>query len=396
MMQTHSHSHSHLRAPAVPPMAAMQSAAPPIRVAALGIGAHQMRSLALALQGSDRGACVLTEEAQADAYILDMDSYQACSALQGLRERYPERPRLLLSLMHLEPSLVADDLVVGKPIRLTELVAQTAALRERALAASAGAARAPRRHGWGRPAAADSGASGRAAGLLDDRQGSALIGTAPDIDLADPAELTKAYYDPRRFLQGLVCEARDFALARGLGVRVLGPWPEIVLDPARGLAWAAGPDTQLRPYCVQPSVLHESHLDYVQRPAQGPDLRSTVALDAFVWKLALWASRGRLPVGTPLDAPVVLARWPNFTRLAVAPGAMRIAALWMHEPHSLIATVEALSLPQRAVFSFYSTAAALGLVHCQTSQTRTRPLPTAPGPRRGIIGRILRRLHVHP
>ena len=323
----------------------------------------------------------------------------------------PRRPLVLLSLTPLEEELVGRDLVLAKPIKLDDLVARLAALRERLhevpvapgapAAPAAVAAAPPRKDDWGRPAAAgDMEARAHAARLLDNEQANALIGTAPDIDPTDPDQLAKAYYDPSRFLQSLVIQARDSAAARGQAVFIRGPWPEIVLDPVRHLAYVAGADTRLRPYCLQPELLHQGRLEYIDAALVSREESGAIELDALIWKLALWASRGRLPRGTPVDVPVTLDRWPNFPRLLLAPGAMGIAALWAHEPHTLIHTAEALNLPQRSVFSFYSATAALGLAHCVAGGSATvHRRPPTPEPSgalgRSLIRRIVKRLHLH-
>jgi hypothetical protein len=378
--------------PAAGTAVAGQAGGSPLRLAVVGMADRQARSLEMALQGPGRGTCTLSDESQAQAFIVDMDSYQAHTTLSTLRRRFPDRPRLLLSLAHLDAETVEDDLLVSKPIRVNELIAQVQVLRERALSPPTRAANrepAP----WGRAAAIDTHAREHAAQMLESQPASALIGTAHDVDPNDQVQLAKAYYDPHRFLQGLVCDARDEARVRGRGVRIAGPWPEIVLDPARGLARVTEPDARLRPYCVQPAAREQSRLEFLDDTPIDRELPGTLNLDALIWKLALWASRGRLPSDTPVDAPVTLVRWPNFTRLLVSPGAMRIAALWTHEPHSLLATAERLGLPQRAVFAFYSAASALELAHCHASPVRMRHTPSAPRVRGGIIGRIVRRLH---
>ncbi|WP_295388584.1 hypothetical protein [uncultured Thiodictyon sp.] len=393
---------------------------PPLRVAVVGMEVRQVKTLELAFQGPCRDACMLVDEPQAQACIVDMDSYQASTALAELRRRDPLRPLILLSLAPLAPAVVASDLVLAKPISLDDLVARLGVLRERVRQAALAAAAAQREAAtvpladdasamivvakriddWGRPAVAgDPQARSRVARLLDQEQANALIGTAPDIDPSDPHQLVKAYYDPSRFLQSIVIAARDSAHARGQGVRIQGPWPEIVLDPLRGLARIADADHRLRPYGLQPAALQQSRLEYIERLVLLHGQFRTVALDALIWKLALWAARGRLPLDTPVDVPVQLQRWPNFTRLTLAPGAMSIAALWAREPHSLIRTAEVLNLPQRSVFAFYSAAAALGLAQCRADAApkalaSNRPLDFAADARRGLLGRIMKRLNV--
>ena len=84
-------------------------------------------------------------------------------------------------------------------------------------------------------------------------------------------------------------------------------------------------------------------------------------LDAFLWKVALWTYRGRLPAETQVDKRVYLIHWPNLTRLHPVPEAMRIAALWSEQPMTLGYTATTLGVPQRYVFAFYSAAHTIGL-----------------------------------
>jgi hypothetical protein len=116
--------------------------------------------------------------------------------------------------------------------------------------------------------------------------------------------------------------------------------------------------------------------------------------EALVWKTALWASRGRVPVGICLDTPVFIRRWPNLTRLQLFPHALRIAALWSQQPHSLLATAQALKIPQRHVFGFFSAANALGLASTTRREVDFlfQPAPLKKSKRHNLFGRILNRL----
>ena len=124
-------------------------------------------------------------------------------------------------------------------------------------------------------------------------------------------------------------------------------------------------------------------------------------LDGLEWELALWASRGRLPRGTGLEHPIRLKSWPNLTRLAVPPEAMRIAGLWSRGELSLRETVASLGAPQRYVFAFYSACAALGHVEQVVAPApAAKPRSPAAGtagepaalPSRGLFKRVLGKL----
>lgn len=133
-----------------------------------------------------------------------------------------------------------------------------------------------------------------------------------------------------------------------------------------------------------------------------PRIRETEGL---IWSIAAWSSRGRVPVGTPLDHPVHLLHWPNLTRLSDIPGAMQISALWIKQPTSLLETANILGLPYRHVFSFYVACHALGLVHIEVAtqpaqaqiQNNAHPSKAAPitTEKRGLFSRMLSKLGIN-
>jgi hypothetical protein len=119
-------------------------------------------------------------------------------------------------------------------------------------------------------------------------------------------------------------------------------------------------------------------------------------MDAFIWKLALWTSAGRIPIGMDPNRPVLLKAWPNFTRFVVFPHAMRIAALFAQRPISPIAAARILNVYQQFVFAFISAAYALGLtVQLQlTEPAESAPVSAPPPPpeKIGLLRKILTRL----
>jgi hypothetical protein len=159
-------------------------------------------------------------------------------------------------------------------------------------------------------------------------------------------------------------------------------------------------ERQFRPYCTLPNDTQKISLRVLSNPASAIDHSSTYqcSVTAFIWQLALWSARGRLPEGTDINQPVHLRRWPNFTRIAVTPHALAITALWAKGPRSLIDTAQMLNIPQRYVFAFYSAAHALQLVEGETAQEQQHPtahLPLRRSRNRGTLGRLLGYLRGH-
>lgn len=367
-----------------------------LRLAAVGMDERQRNTLSLMCQGPCRNACVVVDAIEAEASVIDMDSYQAVNRLAELRLTHPERPALLLSLRPLSDELRAGELYVAKPVRIEEFTQVLSQIRRFAHPAPAPAAFPAPKPSQPHTPVPTQNSNGRnhAARLMDDGLDHAYVGSAPDIDPSMPTQLEKAYYDPERYLQGIVMRARDMARAQHCSVQIRGAWPALTLSADAMLVQVLETDNRLRPYSVQPDVAVGASLDYIDAPPLQAGQPGVVSLDAFLWKLALCAARGRLPRNTPLDVPILLRNWPNFTRLTVTPGALNIAALWAARPHSPLHTAQLLGLPQRHVFAFYSAAHALDLaLSMQRAADRLiEPQAPPPAPLQNLLGRILGKL----
>jgi hypothetical protein len=117
-------------------------------------------------------------------------------------------------------------------------------------------------------------------------------------------------------------------------------------------------------------------------------------MEEFLWKVALWTSCGRIPQDVDLTAPVFLQCWPNFTRLQLSPNFLRIAALLVQQPRTLMDVAKALEIPQKDVFAFFSATRAIGLSGQVKRQDNANPAPSMPAPRKngGFLKKILQRL----
>ncbi|KPM56131.1 hypothetical protein ACG83_13435 [Frankia sp. R43] len=215
--------------------------------------------------------------------------------------------------------------------------------------------------------------------------------------------ITVRRYDPARYLQGLVASAWRQAADRGQAVYIQGDWPGIAVYPRSLTAVVYGGEDSLRPYAGTEDLPLRAGLVFSRAPEYDVNHPGMVPLDVLMWKLALGASRGRLPLDTPLDTPCALWEWPNFTRLIVTPGAMSVAALWARQVCTLSETISLLRLPAEDVFVFYSAAVAVDLVHPElpsrpaplrsSAQLQPQPQPVdAPSPRRSLLRKLFDRL----
>ena len=215
-------------------------------------------------------------------------------------------------------------------------------------------------------------------------------------------------YDPRHYLQGVVAGAWQRAAGARLVVHVQGPWPTVSLYPDSYVAVVEGGADVLREFAGRPELARDARFAFSPSPRFRVDHPDMVAIDVLMWKLAVGASRGRLPVGADLETPCRMREWPNFTRLLLTPGALEIAALWTQYTCTVAQTIEYLRLPGSDVFAFYSAVAATGFLVTEEPPPQFATLggfpapvpaspPTAPptgraSPRRGLLRTLFDKL----
>ncbi|TXH82633.1 hypothetical protein [Thauera aminoaromatica] len=338
-----------------------------LRLCHTGMDSRSLYAFELFLSRISPHACQISGEESADVAFIDLDNELGAYLLEGHRLLYPSRP-LIVSARR--PPMGNDPLTIEvvKPVGLSAFSAALEQVR-RLLPGDATTA----------PAAPAEPARTATPPALDSRQPSAdpisllrqieerlstfYVGSMPDVDLDDLAARSAIYYTPEHFLQGVIARAIAHAREIQRPVRIDDPnGAALYLDPRSGIAYQARSANALRALAQLPTrgTVSLSRVESSDAPA----LESLAgrSLEALEWDVALWASRGRVPVGTHLDHPVRLLAWPNLTRLAVPPEAMRIAGLWSKGGISLRDTVRLLGVPQRYVFAFYSACLALGHV----------------------------------
>lgn len=370
-------------------------------VRVVGMHERERYALEMLLAKKAKGTYRLIEDEDADVTLIDVDNAMGHMAWAHLRSHAKPRSLILLSV---RVPAGADDygaLTVRKPFSPVEMLdalhrahrkpksskatdrTPSVPLEEAPLDASGGDSEQTETRSHARR---DTGA---AATQLSENQSSTFIGTLPDIDASDAAAVSKASFDPEHFLLGGVISAYRLAEQSNqpvcLRIARLGCTLYVIPEEQRVLATP----TRQRLQILTKLRLEERecNLTTLHSSAEIEACWNEWQMDAFLWLLTLWTSRGRMPVGTDLNARVVLRRWPNMTRLQMFPNAMRIAALWHARPMSLPDTATHLRIPQRFVFAFYSAASALDL-------TELAEAPVAPPERdgrhkRGLLQRLL-------
>jgi hypothetical protein len=372
----------------------------PISVAVVGMDTKTRRILEMVFRGPGKDDYTLVEQLQlAQACIFDLDSLDGTNSWKDYRTQYPNMPTLILSLHHKD---IAGTVYVKKPIEVHLLLAALSKIKKwlikPATAITTNNPTCPKNTTNPLSVPTDAKLATEIALEEEEELIHQFCGYNQDINLASSQEIEKIYYNPEQYLQGFFDKvfAASMRLEHG-GILIEGLYTPVIFLPQQNqlLCGCELGSSKLRTMTLLPlqknrlrmtnlseaEVIH--YLSVYQLSGQ--------PLENFLWRVALWTARGRLPKGTDLHKDVILLHWPNFTRLIVTPYALKISALWVAQPHSLLATARVLNIPQRYVFAFYSAAHALKLAFVDRRAT-PRTAKLTPNEKRGLFQRILARL----
>jgi hypothetical protein len=345
---------------------------------------------------------VLSDEGAADVAVIDVDTPEGRPEFDRQRRQHPARPLVLLAFDEADARTL-NGIVVAKPLKVDRLIGVLKEVAERIAKDGAGgevltlrsSEAVGERPKGGRSelsmARAPTEATDRAIANQHARGRHYYISAIPDVDLDVPEQRAKIFYDPNQFLQGFVQKAVRLGIDNGSAVHLSGvAFGKIEIYPSARQVRVSAAAGAL--YAVARTPLRDEDVTFELIPDSAKSAANDAGiepLDALLWRLALWASRGRLPIDANLDGAVVLRRWPNLPRLLYPPHATRIAGLWSRRATRLSLTAKTLAIPQRYVFAFYSACAALDLVIADRRRTPRPEVVETPNPERRSLFRLL-------
>jgi hypothetical protein len=345
--------------------------------------------------------------ASPDIAIIDMDCVGAQTLWDDFRKQYPSLPTIIATV---SPPENPQAPVLSKPIRMDVLFP----LLRKTLAA---------RGGQSRPSTVPS-----ASGIAEAAPArGVVVPIAPTVSIAGSAPITPTSsgtpiapataspsekvvaqgemeshvlpesierFDPH---QGLLFMLGDIRRRRIPSVVSIAGQDAIIALPGQDNALLLQDMAAIRRACDVSSVTVSVR---PLTPTDMPPPAVSQNLTALLWQTSLWTSQGRLMEGIHPETLVRLRQWPNLTRLAPIPEAMRIAAFWVRFPVNLHLTVKMLNIPPRYVFDFLAAANAIGILDVPDSGTQCvskpplpQPHPTAEQKERGsLLSRLLRKV----
>jgi hypothetical protein len=385
----------------------------PLGVALLGVNDRDRAILELFLDQHWSSNCLLVSEELADLCILDLDSLGGNKLLKQQQNSNPNRPLIVLSVrdvnidnVHLLRKPLSRQLL-KRAIEDCISALGLAVPEEEPPTPTPEATPKPRPEGHKE---ADTALTvfknnGRRSTLPNSATQARIIrGSCGHMDRFEvnisPGSNT-VYYDPTTLLQQELKSAISQCRRETRALRMSLPDDKyIVLLPESNVALTNLSDSKLRPRCLLPIDKYQFHIDF-------PDVHeinqlhtrseSPQDIDGLLWKITLWSARGRLPLGIHIDTTIGLRQWPNLTRLLAIPQFLRIAALWVKTPQSLIKTAELLNIEARYVCAFFSACYALELTQSLSTSENEVALEHDQKPSvapKGLLRRILQRLRV--
>jgi len=389
----------------------------PLKVALHGMDSRSCKTMMMFLQGPCRGTAIVVNEADADVDIFDGDAPASKHLLSQHLQTERQKPTIVLSLQDFKHD---GTLQVRKPVKTDDMLS---VLHEAKAMVSAFAKQTAQQQTAPVAVAAEADeaepepepqslktyvldqderkktSKHQTAMRFDEKSFQSYIGSLPDIDVNDPAQFAKASYDPKEYFQGYIQSAFMVCRAKGQILQLQSGWKPIMIFPHTQEVWLDADDPQLRAFAgIKLNPNSASKMSITPASAQtmglGGSLDKFQSMDAFLWKLACWTSKGRYPQMLDYTQPVYLKSWPNFTRLLITPHALRIAALLMQGPRTLTNVARVLNIKPQYVFVFASAACALGLMGQakREADNLVQPPEVKPNKGQGLLSRIMNKL----
>ncbi|TAL54505.1 MAG: hypothetical protein EPN89_00980 [Methylovulum sp.] len=366
----------------------------PLKVALHGMDGRSYKMMTMYLQGPCKGAAMVVNENNAECDIFDVDVLNGQKLLAEYQEKKSQRPIIVLSL---NDHKLENVLTVKKPVKTDDMLSvlskakalTVANIKEAASQAAPSLSRNDNAVQASVTAKAENIAEPvqeeqklkkfvlntdeqkktskhQAAMQLNEKGFGAFIGSVPGIDVNDQKQFDKAHYNPKEYFQGYVDSAFKVSRAKGQIRQLNSGWNPLIIFPQSDEVWLDVDESQLRAFsglAINNTLGSKMSITPLSQEASAMDrtLERFYSMDAFLWKVACWASKGRYPVNIDINQPVYLRNWPNFTRLLVTPHTMRISALLIQGPRTLPNIAEVLDIKPQYVFVFISAACSLGL-----------------------------------
>jgi hypothetical protein len=395
----------------------------PIKISLYGMDERSQKMLKLFLQGPCKNRAIIVKEHQAEVDLIDADLVSSPAALELRIAQYPLRPVIVLSIRE----IVLDNVVyLQKPVQLEAMLDAIEQVRQVISVQSHGLEttnqtqfqdntppvfleksiykRQEKQQGLDFSECKKVNKH-KTAILLTERNYSNYVGVSPEINYNDQVEWVTAYYRPEAYFLGIVQSVVSQARQGNNVLQLQFKGVSFVLFPKTNEIWCDADNEHLKALANK-NLDHSDVREYeittlalAESLFNGNDISMDKFwdMDALLWMLACWTSKGRFPDFLVYDQPVFLKSWPNFTRLLNTPHALQIAALLIERPRILANIIKVLDIEAQYVFVFISAACAVGLAGQaeRNEDLLVEPPEVQQNNRRILLNQLVKKLNEH-
>ena len=291
---------------------------PLVKVMLLGVDARKSAIFSMAFKMHTATQFQLVEEAQqADVLVVDTDGVEGEALWENAQTNYPNIPRVYSSI--LEPKF--DVAYLPKPVKVETLFPVLRAALSGVVTYKV----------------ADAEAQPQNRERLSFKQQAKNYKNT----LADEPEFTSAPRDvtfPADEIQvfdattGLLGMTRQIATQAENVALIVDNKPVLMYFPGVNRVLLAVSPDKLEELCQQADVQIT-----VKKIGEHPEWQqhAKAQMDSCLWQFAVWTAKGRLIKEIDVNQPLALRSWPNITRLAYIPDAMRLSAFLTKSPVNL-------------------------------------------------------------
>ncbi|NOQ77155.1 MAG: hypothetical protein GQ475_05100 [Methylococcaceae bacterium] len=358
---------------------------------------------------SERCEVLSGPDKDADAFIINMDHHKAESERVYLQKSYPETSIILTALNPIESE---GNYFLRKPIiadKLLDIIKEI----EKDHASRVILTQEPRLEVEEAPNSdmglSDSqhASSGHAADLLLEKGKVEFSENTANINFPEQRDVLTSKFNLDDYFLGAIFQAYKLAIESQSVVKLSGLWRPICFFPDTNEIYIDLSNSQLRSVCAS-SIMNQASTVTpreikIEKSRREWELSACHksnrfrSIESFMWKVALYTSRGRVPDFVDIEQAVPIVSWPNLTRLDLTPDALKLIAYWSSSPRSLQNSIDTLGVEQRYVFSLYTAMYVLGHVVMGADSEKEYDITTKvstplPEKTKGLLSRVVTKL----
>ena len=136
--------------------------------------------------------------------------------------------------------------------------------------------------------------------------------------------------------------------------------PVLIVFPSVEKVLLAVESEALQQLCMQTDAEWQTKAVPASAPTAQLHDKAKLTLQSCIWQLSIWTARGRLIEPITPDTVIRLKAWPNMTRLAYLPEAMRLSAFLVRTPVALNTLYKLLPVSLEDVLNYIAATYSIG------------------------------------